>query len=196
MVIVELPTIMFKKIFGGGSSGSRYEESDNSFEDAYQDLTIAVKSALDSAYQLSFDKVERIIEDGGYDYFYSLNALKDESLESRSYDISYILSAYSVSMQDDAAEEDMLKKINASADHMFPVTYVVRSQTRPIITEDGELTEEEFEYAVCTIHPLEYDTILIAFDIDKEAPYGDSPLTYGQAIDNIAEALRRTLLGG
>ena len=50
-------------------------------------------------------------------------------------------------------------------------------------------------YAACTIHPLDQDAILDAFGLDPSASYGGLSLTCGEAITNMATALKLTLYG-
>ena len=62
-------------------------------------------------------------------------------------------------------------------------------------TETVSPTTEIIKYAVCTIHPFDNTVITSAFDIDTDAQYGKFNVTYGQAIMNMANALKMTLYG-
>ena len=56
-------------------------------------------------------------------------------------------------------------------------------------------TTEIINYAVCTVHPFDNTVITEAFNIDVDAKYGQFNITYGEAIQNMANALKRTLYG-
>lgn len=188
IIVVELPSIIFHRLFGGGDK----ENQSESLDTAYNELSYRLEVVIEDAYKLSVEKVKSLIEEGDYDYSASMAALIDEARDERSFDACYILSAYSVSMLDEATEEDMISKLNAKSGEMFPVTYEVKTDTRPVIVE-GELTEEDFQYLVCTIHSFQDQAVIAAFGLDLNAPYEDSPMTYGEAIQNMAETLRKTL---
>lgn len=55
---------------------------------------------------------------------------------------------------------------------------------------------EMIKYLQCTIHPFDSTVIAKAFGIDLNAAYGQFGVTYGEAIQNMANALKRTLYGG
>lgn len=52
---------------------------------------------------------------------------------------------------------------------------------------------EIIKYLECTIHPFDNAVITDAFGIDLNATYGKFKITYGEAIQNMADALKRTL---
>ena len=56
-------------------------------------------------------------------------------------------------------------------------------------------TTEIINYAVCTVHPFDNTVITEAFNIDVDAKYGQFDITYGEAIQKMANALKRTLYG-
>ena len=56
-------------------------------------------------------------------------------------------------------------------------------------------TTEIIEYAACTIHPFDNTVIASAFGIDMSAQYPGFNLTYGEVIQNMANALKMTLYG-
>ena len=67
--------------------------------------------------------MEQIITDGGYDYDLSMDALVNYAQSSAGYDVSYILAAYSASLQQkNTSKEDMLSKLRAVSGSMFPVS--------------------------------------------------------------------------
>jgi cell wall-associated NlpC family hydrolase len=91
----------------------------------------------------------------------------------------------------------MVNKLLAVKSQMFEVTYEVREITITVPAEDeeSEATEITVKYVECTVHPFNEAVILTAFGIDPSAQYGQFSITYGQAIANMANALRRTLGG-
>ena len=240
----------------------------------------AVSDVVDQGYNKALAKVEQIIQDGGYDYDLSMDALINYAQSSAGYDVSYILAAYSASLQQQGTSEaDMVAKLEAVMDDMFPVTYeekqqerlipvsyttyqavtltVVTSQTQtgtidgtpqyryttesrtyyepsgvqtseePVTTtaynpvtvslpvySDGTVTgtseatyyeaagsvtlnpeTEIIQYVECTIHPFDESVIIEAFGIDEGATYDQFGITYAEAIDNMAKALKMTLYG-
>ena len=117
--------------------------------------------------------------------------------------MAYVLCAYSVSMEQlGTSEEDMVRKLSGLADKLFPVTYEVK--TAEVQVEQDASSEDEdsdsgspqtqtVSYLAATIHPLNQDAILEAFHLDPEAIYGDFSITCGEAVTNMATALKLTL---
>ena len=115
------------------------------------------------------------------------------------------LCAYSVSMeQEGTSEADLKRKLAAAAEALYQVTY--EEKTMEVAVTEGPAEEGEGEssqppqtqtvvYAACTIHPLDQDAILDAFGLDPSASYGGLSLTCGEAITNMATALKLTLYG-
>ena len=54
---------------------------------------------------------------------------------------------------------------------------------------------ETVKYIECTIHPFDNTVIATAFGIDLNAPYEQFGITYGEAIQKMATALKMTLYG-
>ena len=70
-------------------------------------------------------QVETLIADGGYDYELSMNALVNHAQSSAGYDVAYIMSAYSTSVdQLSATQTDLESKLSGVSGNMFPVTSV------------------------------------------------------------------------
>lgn len=276
-VIVSLPSIVTNSIFG--LDGTQPAEG-ATLAAAYSELTGTVSDAVSRGYDLSIAKVDQIITDGGYDYQLSMDAIINYAQGSAGYDVSYILAAYSASMQQqNTSEADMVAKLDSIADQMFPVTYVEKEQEvtipvtyytyKPITvtvvtaqiqtgsvngvpqyryetaeqtyylpdeshTSDTEITIDAYssvdvtvpvytsgsisgtrtatyykadgtetvtpeieiiKYVECTIHPFDNTVIAKAFDIDLNATYDQFSITYGEAIQNMANALKMTLYG-
>lgn len=277
VMIVSLPSIIANSIFG--LDGTQ-PAADATLMSTYTEMASAVSDVVDEGYDLSLAKVEQLIEDGGYDYDLSMDALVNYAQSSAGYDVCYILAAYSASMQQqNTSEADMLAKLEATADQMFPVTSVEKEQEviipvsydtyRPVtvtvvtsqtqtgtingvpqyryeteertyylpdethssetavtvdayravdvtlpVYSDGRITgtrsgsyyeangtetltpeTEIIKYLECTIHPFDNTVITSAFGIDPDAAYDQFQITYGEAIQNMANALKMTLYG-
>lgn len=277
VMIVSLPSIVSNSIFG--LDGTPPADG-ASLQGTYSELSGVVSDVVDAGYDTSLARVEQIIEDGGYDYDLSMDALINYAQSSAGFDVSYILAAYSASLQQQGvSKDDMVAKLNAVAGDMFPVTYeekeqerivpvtystyrsvsvtVVTSRTQtgtingvpqyryttanktyylpdgsetsdteitvPAYSEvtvdipiysgssitgtrqatyyeaDGEETltptTEIIKYVECTIHPFDNTVIASAFGIDMNAIYPQFNVTYGEAIQNMANALKMTLYG-
>lgn len=279
VMIVSLPSILMNAVFG--LDGTAVDmENPVTLQESYNEMSGAVSDVVDQGYNRALEKVEQIIQDGGYDYDLSMEALINYAQSSAGYDVSYILAAYSASLQQQGTSEaDMVAKLEAVMDDMFPVTYeekqqerlipvsyttyqavtltVVTSQTQtgtidgtpqyryttesrtyyepagvqtseePVTTtaynpvtvslpvySDGTVTgtseatyyeaagsvtlnpeTEIIRYVECTIHPFDESVIIDAFGIDEDATYDQFGITYAEAIDNIAKALKMTLYG-
>ena len=278
-MIVSLPSILMNAVFG--LDGTAVDmENPVTLQESYNEMSGAVSDVVDQGYNRALEKVEQIIQDGGYDYDLSMEALINYAQSSAGYDVSYILAAYSASLQQQGTSEaDMVAKLEAVMDDMFPVTYeekqqerlipvsyttyqavtltVVTSQTQtgtidgtpqyryttesrtyyepsgvqtseePVTTtaynpvtvslpvySDGAVTgtseatyyeaagsvtlnpeTEIIRYVECTIHPFDESVITEAFGIDADATYDQFGITYAEAIDNMAKALKMTLYG-
>ena len=277
VMIVSLPSIVADSIFG--TSGAKPVEG-ATLTEAYADMADAVSNVVDSGYDISLAGVEQIIEDGGYDYDLSMDALINYAQSSAGYDTCYVLAAYSASMeQRGTSRDDMVAKLSSIAGSMFPVTYeekemeqqvpVTYSTYKPVEitvvtnkvqtgtingvpqyryetakrtyylpdeqkTSDTDVTITAFrevmvsvpvysgsritgtqsatyyaavgeetvsptteiiKYVACTIHPFDNTVITRAFGIDTSAKYNQFNVTYGEAIQNMANALKMTLYG-
>ena len=279
VMIVALPSILMNAVFG--LHGTAVDmENPVTLQESYNEMSGAVSDVVDQGYNRALEKVEQIIQDGGYDYDLSMEALINYAQSSAGYDVSYILAAYSASLQQQGTSEaDMVAKLEAVMDDMFPMTYeekqqerlipvsyttyqavtltVVTSQTQtgtidgtpqyryttesrtyyepagvqtseePVTTtaynpvtvslpvySDGTVTgtseatyyeaagsvtlnpeTEIIRYVECTIHPFDESVIIDAFGIDEDATYDQFGITYAEAIDNMAKALKMTLYG-
>lgn len=277
VMIVSLPSIVSNSIFG--LDGTKPLES-ATLLDTYSELSEVISDVVDDGYDLSLTKVEKIIEDGGYDYELSMDALINYGQSSAGFDVSYILAAYSASLQQQGvSKEDMVAKLETVLDQMFPVTYEEKEQERlvpvtyttykavevTVVTNrvytgtingvpqyrydtarrtyylpdevksseteitvsaysevavdvpvysggsitgtrretyykaNGEETltpdTEIISYVECTIHPFDNTVIASAFGIDMDEIYPQFNITYGEAIQNMANALKQTLYG-
>lgn len=277
VMVVSLPSIVFNSIFG--LDGNKPAENVTPTV-VYTEMAGAVSDVVDDGYNQALARVEQIISDGGYDYDSSMDALINYAQSSSGYDVSYILAAYSASMQQqNTKKDDMISKLSNVAGSMFPVTseekqkeiinpvtyYTYKPVTLTVVTKKvktgtvngvvqyryetaektyylqdeahtseqpveidafksvevtlpvysggtitGTKTEtyyqangretvspttETVKYVECTIHPFDNTVIATAFGIDLNAPYEQFGITYGEAIQKMATALKMTLYG-
>lgn len=279
VMIVSLPSIILNSVFG--LDGTPVDmENPVTIQQSYDDMAASISTVVQDGYTLSLEKVEQIIADGGYDYDLSMESLINYAQSSSGYDVSYILAAYSASLgQKSTSEADMLSKLDAVADDMFPVTsaekeveltvpltystyrevtvtvvtsrsqtgtingvpqYRYTTESRTYYEPDGTVTTTEpvtvpafnevtvsvpvysegsisgmkdatyytaageetltpdteiIKYVECMIHPFDQSVILDAFSIDPSAIYDQFQITYREAIQNMANALKMTLYG-
>lgn len=277
VMVVSLPSVVANSVFGLDGT----EPSENvTLMSSYTEMADAVSDIVDSGYDQSLAEVEQIIEDGGYDYELSMEALVNYAQSSAGFDVSYILAAYSASMeQQNTTQADMIAKLSNVAGSMFPVTseekekevlvpvtyfsykpvtltvvtavvqtgtingvpqyryetasrtyflpdeshtsdtsvtvdaYKETTVTLPVYTNgrisgtrtasyyeaDGtetlEPTMKIIKYVECTIHPFDNTVIASAFNLNLDAQYSQFEITYGEAIQNMANALKMTLYG-
>ena len=277
ILICSLPSIVLNSVFG--LNGTPPVEG-ATLESSYSEMSDAVSVVIDAGYDRALARVEEIIEDGGYDYDLSMEALINHAQSTAGYDVAYILAAYSASLQQKGTSvEDMVQKLTDVKDKMFPVTFASKEQRRQVpvsyttykpetvtvvtaiqpagivngaakynyTTEqrtyyvqddvqesDTEITlpaykavtitvpiylngsiagveqktyyqengtqtltpsTEIIRYVACTIHPFNNSVIAKAFDINLSAEYPTFKITYGEAIQNMANALKMTLYG-
>ena len=201
VLLTSLPTIVTNQVFG--LNGADMANS-LTLSQSMTKLSGVVADTLEAAHQAALEQINDLIAEGGYDQQLSQEALDDQAGDS-SYDVAYVLCAYSVSMEQlGTSEEDMVRKLSNLADKLFPVTYEVK--TAEVQVEQDTSSEDEensssrpqtqtVSYLAATIHPLNRETILEAFQLDPEAMYGDFTITCGEAINNMATALKLTLYG-
>lgn len=197
VLLASLPSVVTNAAFGMNGP-----DSTGSLSGSYSALASVINSVIDEGYNKSLDKVDTIIETGGYDYRYSMSNLVNNAQASMGYDVSYIVAAYSISVdQKDMSEEDMRRKLEQVADKMFPVTAQVKTDTLSHESEadesaEGEDTEPEtITYVQCTIHPFDTSVIAEAFGLDPSDPYDASGRTYNDVIASMSNALKLSLFG-
>ena len=201
VLLASLPTIVTNQVFGlnGADMTNPFTLSQSMTR-----LSGVVADTLEAAHQAALERVNVLIAEGGYDQELSLDALDDQAGDS-SYDVAYVLCAYSISMEQlGTSEEDMARKLSNLADKLFPVTYEVKTaeiQVEQDTSSEGPDSDssspqaQTVSYLAATIHPLDQDAILDAFGLDPSASYGGLSLTCGEAITNMATALKLTLYG-
>lgn len=200
VLIISIPGIILDSMFAAIPT---LPEIHVTVPDVYSTLFNAVTTSVNGGYIHSMAKVDRIITDGGYDREASMNALVDYAKDDAGYDTCYILAAYSASMgQKNTDKDDMISKLDAVADEMFPVTYeeVFEESAIPVsIYEDPSASDTSTgasrKYIRPTIHSFDDSVVNTAFGIDPDAQYYEFNVTYAEAIDCMASALKLTLDG-
>ena len=203
VLIVSLPSIVSNGIFG---LDGVQPADDATLLATYNEMAGVVDQVVDDGYDQALAEVEDIITSGGYDYRLSMDALSNYAHSSAGYDVCYILAAYSASKeQKDTSKSDLTAKLNSVAGSMFPVTkdgegeVEQEVQATPAPSPSPGATPAPstvtVKYVKCTIHPFDTSVIATAFGIDLDAPYGEFGITYRQAIENMANALKRTMYG-
>ena len=201
VLLASLPTIVTNHVFGLNGADMT---NPLTLSQSMTRLSGVVADTLEAAHQAALERINVLIAQGGYDRELSLEALDDRAGDF-SYDVAYVLCAYSVSMEQlGTSQEDMARKLSSLADKLFPVTYEVKTaevQVEPDTSSEDEENSssnpktQAISYLVATIHPLNQDAILEAFQLNPEAAYGDFTITCGEAITNMATALKLTLYG-
>ena len=198
VLLTSLPTIVTNQVFGLNGADIT---NPLTLSQSMTKLSGVVADALEVAHQAALERVNALITEGGYDQELSLEALDDQAGDS-SYDVAYILCAYSVSMEQlGTSQEDMARKLSSLAGKLFPVTYEVKTAEVQVASSEDEENPssspqtQAVSYLAVTIHPLNQEAILEAFQLDPEAMYGDFTITCGEAITNMAAALKLTLYG-
>lgn len=130
VLICSLPSIILDSVFGLNGTPP---DPNVTLQSSYSDMSDSVSAVVDAGYDASLALVEQIIQDGGYDYDLSMDALINHAQSSAGYDVCYILAAYSASLQQQGTSEaDMIAKLNTISGEMFPVSYVVKQQEQLI----------------------------------------------------------------
>ena len=182
ITIVSLPSIIIQGIVG-----------DNSFLEAYEDLSSSIDNTINTAYEATIEKVQNYIRGSAFDITLSLSNIVDNTKKAQAYDVCYILASYSVSMnQQGTSKDNLLEKMTSVSDKMFPVSYEEKSLTRKIIGPLGVILLETVDYLVCTISPFDDGVLLEAFNLDLDAEY-NAGMSNREYVEHITESLRKTL---
>ena len=201
VAIVSLPSIVTNNLFHTDPSTVDLS-GPASILGSYDDMVATVSGCVQGGYDQALARVDALITEGGYDQELSMEALVNNAQVSVDYDTCYILAAYSAAMgQRGTSKADLKAKLDAAAGQMFAVTYEVKEATKMVQPEaaegeePGEPEEVTVQYVVCTIHPFDQSVILTAFGLDTSAKYDQFNITYGEAIDHMASALKMTMYG-
>ena len=132
MAVVTLPSIISNNLFHTDPSTVDPEGAVDLIERA-DDMSDVVAACIQNGYDAALARVEQIIEENGYDYETSVEALINYGSLNPDYEVCYVFAAYSASMgQVGTSEADMRRKLDAVAEQMFKVTYVEKEFERVI----------------------------------------------------------------
>ena len=132
MAVVTLPSIISNNLFHTDPSTVDPNGAVDLIERA-DDMSDVVAACIQNGYDAALARVEQIIEENGYDYETSMDALVNYGSLNPDYEVCYVFAAYSASMgQVGTSEADMRRKLDAVAEQMFKVTYVEKEFERVI----------------------------------------------------------------
>lgn len=122
VLILELPGIVINKALGLDGN-----QPTASIISIYETVTDSITDIIKIGYNTSLLGVDSLIKVGGYDLNLSMNALIDNAKLAAGYDVTYIMAAYSTSVDQLSIEQaDMESKLmNVTAD-MFPITTIIK----------------------------------------------------------------------
>lgn len=132
ILIVSIPSVVLNGVFGLNGS---IVDMDNpmSMMQSYEEMSAEVSAAVDRGYQVALERVDQLIQDGGYDYEMSIESLIDEAKSASGFNAAYVLAAYSASMlQQGTSADDMTAKLDAVAEQMFPISSEEKEKERVI----------------------------------------------------------------
>lgn len=132
ILIVSIPSVVLNGVFGLNGS---IVDMDNpmSMMQSYEEMSAEVSAAVDRGYQVALERVDQLIQDGGYDYELSIESLIDEAKSASGFNAAYVLAAYSASMlQQGTSADDMSAKLDAVAEQMFPISSEEKEKERVI----------------------------------------------------------------
>ena len=130
ILIVSIPSVVLNGVFGLNGS---IVDMDNpmSMMQSYEEMSAEVSAAVDRGYQVALERVDQLIQDGGYDYELSIESLIDEAKSASGVNAAYVLAAYSASMlQQGTSADDMTAKLDAVAEQMFPISSEEKEKER------------------------------------------------------------------
>lgn len=144
--IISLPSIVFNQVFRTDADTFDPNMATDPYG-VFDEMSVSVSDCVSDGYDYALAEVERIIEEGDYDYEYSMEALINHGHASADYDICYILAAYSASMeQRGTTKSDMQAKLRSVIKQMFQVTYEVKEKERTV-----PLTYSTYESITVTV---------------------------------------------
>lgn len=132
ILIISIPSVVLNGVFGLNGS---IVDMDNpmSMMQSYEEMSAEVSAAVDRGYQVALERVDQLIQDGGYDYELSIESLIDEAKSASGFNAAYVLAAYSASMlQQGTSADDMTAKLDAVAEQMFPISSEEKEKERVI----------------------------------------------------------------
>ena len=132
ILIVSIPSVVLNGVFGLNGS---IVDMDNpmSMMQSYEEMSAEVSAAVNRGYQVALERVDQLIQGGGYDYELSIESLIDEAKSASGFNAAYVLAAYSASMlQQGTSADDMTAKLDAVAEQMFPISSEEKEKERVI----------------------------------------------------------------
>ena len=183
IMIVSLPSIMTEGIKKGWNQMQQTPD----FTGVYTYLADEIAAVVEEGYEDALEQVEAIIADGGYDRDLSMDALIDYAYGSAGYDTGYVLAAYSASLkQQNTDKDDMLTKLDAVTEDMFPVTMVEKQNVEqlPIVYQ----TYKQVEVTVVTriVHSVVINGV-------PQTNYGTATWTYYEPSGNASSDTQITV---
>lgn len=146
VMVASIPDIIGNLLFG--TNGTQ-PDPNVSITSTFDSMADSISVVVDTGYDQAFEKAEKLINDGGYDYDLSIGALVNYGQTSAGYDVAYILAAYSVSMNQQGSNvSDMTAKLGNKSAGMFPVTS--KEVTKEVITPVTYYTYEPVSVVVVT----------------------------------------------
>lgn len=185
VAIISLPAIIFNQVFHTDPATVDPNLSTDPYA-IYEEMSTSISDCVTDGYDRALAEVERIIEDGGYDYDYSMEALVDYGKTSADYDVCYILAAYSASMnQQGTSESDMAVKLGAVSDQMFQVTSEekVKERVKPVTYSTYEaktvtvVTEIASTGSINGVTQYRYETETQTYYVETGSEVSTDPVT-------------------
>ena len=190
-VIVSLPDIVMQNIKDMFTPDQQVEVS--AVNASYNDLADSVEYTMEDAYEKAREKAEKILTDSKYDTELSRQYFEDNAKNSLDYNVAYILSAYSVSMeQTGTSKAHLLNKLDSVSDQLFTVESTEKTKDVSI-TVDGKVQTVTVTYVVVTINRYDEEAILKAFGLNPDATYKNYGLTNREYVEYMAKALKLTI---
>lgn len=122
VLVLELPGIVINKALG--LDGNKPTVPIISI---YETVTDSITGIIGIGYNTSLLGVDSLIKVGGYDLNLSMNSLIDNAKLAAGYDVTYIMAAYSTSVEQLSIDQsDMESKLMTVTANMFPITSVVK----------------------------------------------------------------------
>lgn len=154
--LVELPGIVMNQVLGIDG-----KDPVMSVTSAYESVSGVICDIVHLGYNEALQDAEDRIRLGGYDEALSMNAMINHAQSSAGYDVAYIMSAYSTSVEQTLIDQvEMKAKLLAVSSEMFPVTAVER---------EGEIS------IPVTYHTYKPITVTIVTEVVKIGTINDVP---------------------
>lgn len=185
VLIVSLPAIIFDYLCSGGTVTP---DKAISLATAYEEISAEVSKSVNKGYELAVGKINQYIEDCGYDRDGTEIVWVDNAHAGDGFDTAYILAAYSASMyQTNTTMSDMLRKLDAVADEMYPVSSEIRTEER--ITPVPYMTYSAVTVTVVSrivrtgtingVPQYRYETLPLTYYIEREEKEAEETMTVG-----------------